>query len=81
METKLRLKAWMDSQGIDDEQLVARLREHHHHDCSHHTISAIKRGVRKPGLAIAVAIERETAGWDEGPILASDWTDLAKGAA
>lgn len=33
----------------------------------------ILRGDRRPGLAFAVAIERITADWPDGPIRASEW--------
>lgn len=33
----------------------------------------ILKGERRPGLAFAVAIERITADWPDGPIMASEW--------
>lgn len=41
--------------------------------CSKGFISHMTSGRRLPGLALAVAIKRETASWEEGPILPEEW--------
>ncbi|MCA9610252.1 MAG: helix-turn-helix transcriptional regulator [Myxococcales bacterium] len=41
--------------------------------CSRTMVSLILHGHRSPGLRIAASIERLSANWSEGAILATDW--------
>lgn len=45
------------------------------------TVSKCLRGVRPMSLQLAAAIERRTAGWEEGPIRAAEWIETEVHAA
>lgn len=62
-----RLKAWRKDLDISQEKLAGEL------GCSQVLVSLIESGHRRPGLAVATAIERLSAAWRWGPIRASEW--------
>jgi len=64
-----RLVRWFETEGLSQSAMAARL------GCQQSQLSRALAGQRGVGLALAVAIERESAGWSEGPILAKEWAD------
>lgn len=68
MSARERLKAWREAQGLSQGGLADRLA------CAQSLVSAIERGEKRPGLKIAIAIQRVTSEDPaEAPILATDW--------
>jgi hypothetical protein len=63
-----RFKAWVASIG-SQKAASERL------ECTQGAISFLLTGARKPGLELAHRIQRETADWVGGPILATEWLD------
>jgi hypothetical protein len=63
-----RFRAWVAEVGHQKGAAV-RL------ECTQGAISFLLAGARKPGLELAHRIQRETADWAEGPILATEWLD------
>lgn len=63
-----RFIAWFESLRISQAELAERL------GCDQSAVSRILRGERGVGLAIGLAIERETKGWKHGRILAKEWS-------
>jgi hypothetical protein len=66
-----RFRAWMDDTGLTNKAAAAVL------GCDPSFISHVANGKRRPGLPLAVAIERETALWSGGPILPREWEEEA----
>lgn len=62
-----RLCAWVSDMGISQHELAEKL------GVSPSYVSRVLGGQRSAGLAMALAIERESSTWEHGPILASEW--------
>lgn len=62
-----RFRAWRASLGESQAEVAQRIGVHQT------MVGFIERGERQPGIDIAVAIERETAGWENGPIKIAEW--------
>lgn len=62
-----RLCAWFAELGCSQAELAGRL------GTSASYVSRVLSGNRAVGLQLALAIERESASWQHGPILASEW--------
>lgn len=69
MDTRIRFAAWVaevgkrdaaDLLGVDPTYISHLLRDPR----------------RRPGLDVAFSIERATAEWSSGPILASEWAEV-----
>lgn len=67
MDPLARFRAWFAHEGRSQAEIAARL------GCSQMTVSRLLRGSVPRGLELALAIERESAVWDRGPIRASEW--------
>lgn len=70
-----RFRAWRASLGESQAEVAQRIGVHQT------MVGFIERGERQPGVDIAAAIERETQGWAEGPILMSEWVREPEAAA
>lgn len=62
-----RFRAWRESTGESQAEVAKRIGVHQT------MVGFIERGERRPNVDIAVAIERETKDWSEGPILVTEW--------
>lgn len=69
-----RFAAWMAERGLTDTQAGAML------GVSSQTARIWRLGTSTPSLTGALAIERATADWSQGPIRPEDWA-AAQGAA
>lgn len=69
-----RFDAWAASTGESLTQLGAKL------GCDSSYVSMLRHGRKWPGRRIANAIERETAAWTGGQIMATEW-DAAEDAS
>lgn len=64
-----RFARWFESTGKTREAVGEELK------CSGAFVGYLLSGSRdRPGLDLAFRIERATATWDEGPILAKEWS-------
>jgi transcriptional regulator with XRE-family HTH domain len=71
-----RLVRWFEASGKTREAVGSEL------ECSGAYVGLLLSGKRKrPGLDIAFAIQRATAGWEDGAILATEWIDAESGEA
>lgn len=69
MDARKRFKRWFEATGMSQMEAGDAI------GCSGAYVGMLVSGARpRPGLDVAFLIERATAEWDEGPILASDWT-------
>lgn len=69
VDTRERFKRWYES--MPDRVTAARLL-----GCDRSYLPQLASGPKTPGRALANAIERETASWDEGVIRAEDWDEV-----
>lgn len=69
VDTRERFKRWYES--LPDRTVAARLA-----CCDRSYLPQLASGPKTPGRKIASAIERATAEWDEGPILAIEWDEV-----
>jgi len=68
MDTPIgRFRAWMEDQGLTHKAAAMRL------GCDASYPTHILSGNRRPGLTVAMAIERATATWSGGVIRAEEW--------
>lgn len=68
MGPRERFARWVETSGRSKSEIAAAL------GCSDVYVGYLVSGKReRVGLDMAFAIERETAGWEEGPIAARDW--------
>lgn len=75
-DARERFVRWFASTGKTREAVGREL------GCSGAFVGYLLSGQRdRPGLDLAFAIERATAGWEEGPILAKEWTTESAAAA
>ncbi len=63
----VRLRRFLKSRGWSGAQLAREL------GFERSFVWRIVEGKRRPGLALAVAIERLTATWSDGPIRSDEW--------
>lgn len=80
MTARERFKVWVsehDERGLARWEIAALVR------CSESSITRILSGERNASGPIAAKIERATADWSQGPILAADWypEETTQGAA
>ena len=66
---RVRFQRWFDSLAVSQAHVAERLH------CDQSALSRLLSGERGASLALAAAIEVETADWTEGPIRAVDWAD------
>lgn len=64
---RYRLALWLVTTGLTQEEAGERF------GCHQATVSKIVLGHRRPGLRIALAIERVTSKWVEGAIAMKEW--------
>ena len=67
MSARERFSTWVN-EVCGSQQLAADLLGN-----TQSAISKVMLGQRRPGLDLAVAIEKATIDWIDGPILAADW--------
>lgn len=65
--TGYRLDRLLRAQGVSSKAAAQIL------GCTPAFVAMMRRGEKRPGLAMAVRIERLTAQWSEGPIRPSEW--------
>lgn len=67
---RARVRKWIDDEGLTQAKAAERL------GVSQGAVSQLLKGTTAvPSLALAQAIERETARWNGGPIRSSEWID------
>lgn len=64
---RLRLRAWIDAQGLSISDAARRMR------IGRPLLSQIVNGTRMPGRKVASTIEIHSSSWDKGPIRVVDW--------
>jgi len=62
-----RFQRWLADEKLSGAEAARRLGVHFT------MVTHLKRRRRRPGLALAVAIERLTATWSDGPIRSDEW--------
>lgn len=62
-----RFRRWAAWTGESQQAIAARL------GCHQSLVSRVLGGNRTAGLQFALAVERETAAWPEGPVIAAEW--------
>lgn len=67
MDARERFQQWRKGADLSQSEAAELI------GCAQSLVSAIERGAKRPGLTVAFTIERLTAEWAEGPILARDW--------
>lgn len=67
METRTRLRVFREDRGLTHVEIGRAL------GCGPSHAALLERGTRRPGLAVAFALEDLTAGWRGGAIKARDW--------
>lgn len=70
-----RFNAWLADKELSSAKAAEIL------GCSASMVQKVRQGDRVPGLALALAIRRESGGWGQGPIQPSEWVVPAKSAA
>jgi transcriptional regulator with XRE-family HTH domain len=70
LRAQRRFRAWFEWLGVTQEELAKRL------SCDQSHVSKLLSEERRPGLAIAAAIETESAGWPKGPIKVTEWSEV-----
>jgi transcriptional regulator with XRE-family HTH domain len=71
-----RVRAWMAAEELTQSRAAERL------GVSQGAVSQLLNGTTAaPSLALAQALERETAGWDDGPIRTEEWVTETADAA
>lgn len=66
-EAAERFARWLVAMGWSTEEAARQLA------CSYSMAQSIRLGRRKPGRALAAAIEDRSRAWEGGPILSTDW--------
>lgn len=69
MSGSVRIDRFLKERGLTNKAAAELL------GCSAAFVTMMRRG-KRPGLALAVRVERLTAGWSEGPIRCSEWCGL-----
>ena len=67
MDAYDRFLEWFDSKDMTKARLSRKL------GCSDAHVGYLLARKRRPGLALAFAIEKATEHWDKGPIAAKEW--------
>ncbi|GAB5541339.1 MAG: hypothetical protein SangKO_010990 [Sandaracinaceae bacterium] len=70
-----RFNAWLSDKEMSSAKAAELL------GCSVSMVQKVRQGDRVPGLALALAIKRESSAWGPGPIQPSEWVLPAKSAA